>query len=83
MNDFRHTYRYYKNGYNVETSKWDMDRNTYDVPSEVTLYREIAPSVTSVKTFKMNEAKNDMYLINSLLCMEPLEMISDRLLALK
>jgi hypothetical protein len=31
----------------------------------------------------MNEAKNDMYLINSLLCMEPLEMISDRLLALK
>ena len=67
----------------METSKWDMDRNTYDVPSEVTLYREIAPSVTSVKTFKMNEAKNDMYLINSLLCMEPLEMISDRLLALK
>ena len=54
VNDFRHTYRYYKHGYNVET-----------------------------KTFKMNEAKNDMYLINSLLCMEPLEMISDRLLALK
>ena len=83
VKDFRHTYRYYKNGYNVETSKWDASAQAYDVPSEVTLYREVAPSVTSVKTFKMNEAKNDMYLVNSLLCMESLEMISDRLLALK
>ena len=65
----------------METSKWDDARQTYDLPSEVTLYREVAPSVTSVKTFKMNEAKNDMYLVNSLLCMEPLEMFSDRLLA--
>ena len=23
VNDFRHTYKYYKNGYNMETSKWD------------------------------------------------------------
>ena len=38
--------------------------------------------MTSVRTFKMNEAKNDMYLINSLLCMESLEQISDRLLAM-
>ena len=83
VNDFRHTYKYYKNGYNMETSKWDSAQQTYDLPMEVTLYREVAPSVTSVKTYKMNEAKNDMYLINSLLCMEPLEMISDRLLALK
>jgi hypothetical protein len=51
------------------------------VPAEVTLYREIAPSVTSVKTFKMNAAKDDMYLVNSLLCMESLDQISDRLLA--
>ena len=83
VKDFRHTYRYYKNGYNVETSKWDASAQAYDVPSEVTLYREVAPSVTSVKTFKMNEAKNDMYLVNRMLCMESLEMISDRLLALK
>jgi len=31
----------------------------------------------------MNAAKDDMFLVNSLLCMEPLEMVSDRLLALK
>ena len=52
------------------------------MPMEGTLYREVAPNVTSVKTFKMNEAKNDMYLVNSLLCMESLEQISDRLLAM-
>ena len=83
VNDFRHTYKYYKNGYNMETSKWDMTLNAYDVPAEVTLYREIAPSVTSVRTFRMNEAKNDMYLTNKMLCMEPLELISDRLMAIK
>ena len=81
VNDFRHTYIYYKNGYNMESSKWDTTLQAYDLPFEVTLYREVAPSVTSVKTFKMNEAKNDMYLINSLLCMEPLEVVADRLLA--
>ena len=83
VNDFRHTYKYYKNGYNMETSKWDAERQTYDIPSEVTLFREVAPSVTSVKTYRMNEAKNDMYLTNSLLCMEPIQLISDRLLAVK
>lgn len=81
VSDFRHTYKYYKNGYNMESSKWDATLQAYDLPFEVTLYREVAPSVTSVKTFKMNEAKNDMYLINSLLCMEPLEIVADRLLA--
>ena len=81
VNDFRHTYKYYKNGYNMETSKWDAAKQAYDLPSEVTLCREIAPSLTSVKTFKMNAAKNDMYLVNSLLCMEDLESISDRLFA--
>ena len=83
LTDFRHTYKYYKNGYNMETSKWDTTLNAYDVPAEVTLYREIAPSVTSVRTFRMNEAKNDMYLTNKMLCMEPLELISDRLMAIK
>ena len=83
VNDFRHTYKYYKNGYNMETSKWDTTLNAYDVPAEVTLYREIAPSVTSVRTFRMNEAKNDMYLTSRMLCMEPLELISDRLMAIK
>jgi hypothetical protein len=29
----------------------------------------------------MNAEKNDMYLVNSLLCMEPLDAISDRLFA--
>ena len=81
VNDFRHTYKYYKNGYNMETSKWDTAKQTYDLPSEVTLCREIAPSMTSIKTYKMNAEKNDMYLINSLLCMESLEAVSDRLFA--
>ena len=82
VNDFRHTYKYYKNGYNMETSKWDAAQKGYDLPFEVTLYREVAPNVTSVKTFKMNDAKNDMYLLNSLLCMESLESVSNRLLAM-
>lgn len=81
VNDFRHNYKYYKNGYNMETCKWDAEKSAYDVPSEVTLYREVAPSVTSVKTYRMNEAKNDMVLTNRMLCMEPLEMIAGRLLA--
>ena len=78
VNDFRHVYRYYKNGYNVETSKWDAEAQAYDIPAEVTLYREIAPSVTSVKTFKMNDAKDDMYLSDRMVVMEP---ISSNLLA--
>ena len=80
VNDVRHTYKYYKNGYNVEISKWDVAKQAYDLPSEVTLYREVA-SMTSVKTYKMNAAKNDMYLVNSLLCLEPFEIFSDRLFA--
>jgi len=83
VNDFRHTYKYYKNGYNMETSKWDAGCQAYDIPSEVTLYREIAPSVTSVRTYRMNDAKNNMYLTNRMLCMESLEQISDRLMAIK
>ena len=73
VNDVRHTYKYYKNGYNVETSKWDAARQTYDLPSEA--------SMTSVKTYRMNAEKNDMYLVNSLLCLEPFEIFSDRLFA--
>ena len=83
VNDFRHTYKYYKNGYNMETSKWDAAQKGYDLPIEVTLYREVAPNVTSVKTFKMNETKDNMYLVNRMLCMEPLEVISNRLLAVQ
>jgi hypothetical protein len=83
VNDFRHTYKYYKNGYNMETSKWDTSLKVYDLPMEVTLYREVAPSVTSVKTFRMNKTKDDMILTNSLLCMEPLDAVSDRLLAVR
>ena len=81
VNDFRHTYKYYKNGYNMETSKWNAAKKAYDLPSEVTLCREIAPSMTSIKTFRMNAEKNDMYLINSLLCLESLDAVSDRLFA--
>ena len=80
VNDFRHTYKYYKKGYNMETSKWDAAKQVYDLPSEVTLYREVA-SMTSVKTYRMNAEKNDMYLVNSLLCLEPFEIFSDRLFA--
>ena len=67
----------------METSKWDASRQCYDLPSEVTLYREVAPNVTSVKNYRLNKAKNDVYLTNSLLCMEPLDVVSERLLATK
>ena len=81
VNDFRHTYKYYKNGYNMETCKWDARLKGYDLPVQVTLYREVAPYVTSVTTYKMNAAKDNMYLTDRLLCMESLEQISERLIA--
>lgn len=76
----RLTYKYYKNGYNVEVSYWDKEKEAYDIPSEVTLYRSQAPSLTSVKTYKMNEKKDNMYLLSSMIVMEP---IDNRLLAIQ
>lgn len=74
----RLTYKYYKNGYNVEVSSWNADKQAYDIPSEVTLYRAQAPNLTSVKTYKMNETHDNMYLTSRMIVMEPLD---DRLLA--
>ena len=50
----RLTYKYYKNGYNVEVSQWNKETQTYDLPSEVTLYRSQAPNLTTVKTRSRN-----------------------------
>ena len=69
----RLTYKYYKNGYNVEVSYWNKEMQAYDLPSEVTLYRSQAPSLTSVKTYKMNEKKDNMYLLSSMIVMEPID----------
>jgi YD repeat-containing protein len=68
----RLTYKYYKNGYNVEVSEWNADKQTYDIPSQVTLYRSQAPNLTSVKIYKMNETRDNMYLTSSTVMMEPL-----------
>ena len=59
-------------------SYWNAEKQQYDLPTEVTLYRSKAPSLTSVRTYKMNEAQDNMYLTSSMLVMEPLD---DRLLA--
>ncbi len=67
----RLTYKYFKNGYNVEVSKWNAAKAAYEVPSEVTLYRTVAPSLTSVRTFRMNDAKDNMYLSSRMIVMEP------------
>lgn len=69
----RLTYKYYKNGYNVEVSQWNQEKLAYDLPSEVTLYRSQAPNLTTVKTYKMNEAQDNMYLTSRTVVMEPLE----------
>ena len=69
----RLSYKYYKNGYNVEVSQWNADKQAYDLPSEVTLYRSQAPNLTTVKTYKMNEAHDNMYLTSRTVVMEPLE----------
>lgn len=71
--DSRLTYRYYKNGYNVEVSHWNKENQQYDLPSEVTLYRAQAPNLTTVKTYKMNETQNNMYLSSRMVVMEPLD----------
>ena len=76
----RLTYKYYKNGYNVEVSHWNAEKQQYELPQEVTLYRSMAPSLTTVKTYKMNEKQDNMYLTSSMVMMEPLD---DRLLANK
>ena len=76
----RLTYKYYKNGYNVEVSYWNADKQQYDLPTEVTLYRSQAPNLTTVKTYKMNETQDNMYLTSSMVMMEPLD---NRLLAIK
>jgi hypothetical protein len=68
----RLSYKYYKNGYNVEVSQWNADKQAYDLPSEVTLYRSQAPNLTSVKIYKMNETRDNMYLTSRTVMMEPL-----------
>ena len=74
----RLVYKYYKNGYNVEVSTWNADKQAYDLPSEVTLYRSAGPNMTSVKTYRMNETQDNMYLANRMIVMES---IDSRLLA--
>ena len=69
----RLTYKYYKNGYNVEVSYWNATKQTYDLPVEVTLYRSQAPNLTTVKTYKMNETQDNMFLSRSMVVMEPLD----------
>ena len=69
----RLTYKYYKNGYNVEVSQWNNETQSYDLPSEVTLYRSQAPNLTTVKTYKMNETHDNMYLSSRMIVMEPIE----------
>jgi len=69
----RLSYKYYKNGYNVEVSQWNADKQAYDLPSEVTLYRSMAPNLTTVKTYKMNETHDNMYLTSRTVVMEPLD----------
>ena len=76
----RLSYKYYKKGYNVEVSHWNKEKQAYDLPSEVTLYRSQAPNLTTVKTYKMNETQDNMYLSSSMVMMEPLD---SRLLAVK
>ena len=69
----RLTYKYFKNGYNVEVSSWNAEKQGYDLPSEVTLYRSQAPNLTTVKTYKMNETHDNMYLASRMVIMEPLD----------
>jgi len=69
----RLSYKYYKNGYNVEVSQWNADKQAYDLPSEVTLYRSMAPNLTTVKTYKMNETHDNMYLTSRTVVMEPID----------
>ena len=76
----RLSYKYYKNGYNVEVSSWNADKQAYDIPSEVTLYRSQAPNLTTVKTYKMNDTHDNMYLTSRTVVMEP---IGTNLLAVK
>ena len=72
----RQAYKYYKNGYNVELSYWNDEKQAYDLPTEVTLYRSPPPNLTTVKTYKMNEQQDNMYLTNSMVVMEPTRLLA-------
>jgi hypothetical protein len=61
-------------------SYWNAEKQQYDLPMEVTLYRSIAPNLTTVKTYKMNEQQDNMFMTSSMVMMEPLD---SRLLAVK
>ena len=76
----RLTYKYFKHGYNVEMSYWNAEKQQYDLPTEVTLYRSTAPNLTTVKTYKMNKTQDNMFLTSSMVVMEPLD---SRLIAQK
>ena len=69
----RLSYKYYKNGYNVAVSLWNAEKQSYDIPTEVTLYRSQAPNLTTVKTYKMNDTRDNMYLSSRMVVMEPLD----------
>ena len=62
----------------MEVRHWNAEKQQYELPQEVTLYRSAAPNLTTVKTYKMNEAKDNMFLTSSMIVMEPLD---NRLLA--
>ena len=51
-------------GMYFNTVKWNKEKKTYDLPTEVTLYRSAGPNLTSVRTYRMNEQKDMMYLIS-------------------
>lgn len=78
--DSRLCYKYYENGYNVEVSHWNAAKQAYDLPSEVTLYRSMAPNLTSVKTYRMNKTQDNMFLLSRMLVMEPIDshLLADR-----
>ena len=57
----------------MEVSQWNDEKQAYDLPSEVTLYRQVAPTLTSVKTYKMNETQDNMYLSSRMMVMESLD----------
>ena len=64
----------------MEVSYWNTEKQQYDLPTEVTLYRSQAPNLTTVKTYKMNEQQDNMFMTSSMVVMEPLD---ERLLAEK
>lgn len=69
--EYRIDYTYTADGYTMERCRWNSRKQAYDSADMRTEYRKEFDNVLSVSTFKWNEKRNDMLLVDNMLIMTP------------